>query len=167
MTANRKKALRCALMLVVPGLLQAGEFPVADIVIVDKSARELYLMKGGEPFRTFKIALGGNPEGDKTQEGDFKTPEGEYLLDTRNPDSDYFLSIHVSYPSVADRRAAKKRGLNPGGAIMIHGQPNEQTESEAYYRSQDLTNGCITVTNVDMIDNGWMRDADTPNVIIP
>lgn len=157
----------CALMLVIPGLLQAGEFPVAEKVIIDKSARELYLMKGGEPFRTFKIALGIRPEGGKKEEGDFKTPEGEYLLDTRNPHSDYFLSIHVSYPSAADRRAASKRGLSPGGAIMIHGQPNEPTRSEAYYRSQDWTNGCIAVSNSDMIDIWLMTGPDTPIEILP
>lgn len=167
MIAKQIKALYCALILVVPGLLQAGEFPVADKVIIDKSARELHLMKGGEPFRTFRIALGGSPEGDKKEEGDFKTPEGEYLLDTRNPHSDYFLSIHVSYPSAADRREANKRGLNPGGAIMIHGQPNEPTRSETYYRSQDWTEGCIAVSNSDMIDIWLMTGADTPIEIRP
>lgn len=161
------KTLACALMLVLSGLLQAGEFPVADKVVIDKSARELHLIKGGEAFRTFKIALGIRPEGDKKEEGDLKTPEGNYLLDTRNPHSDYFLSIHISYPNAADRREAHKRGMSPGGAIMIHGQPNEPTRSEAYYRSRDWTNGCVAVSNSDMIDIWLMTAADTPVEIRP
>ncbi|MDX1517993.1 MAG: L,D-transpeptidase family protein, partial [Woeseiaceae bacterium] len=79
----------------------ASEFPVADLVIVEKSKRKLHLVKDGETFRTFRIALGIRPVGDKTREGDFRTPEGRYLLDSRNPNSEYFLSIHVSYPNQA------------------------------------------------------------------
>ena len=58
-------------------------------------------------------------------------------------------------------------GLNPGGAIMIHGQPNSPTRSEAYYRTQDWTNGCIAVSNSDMIDIWLMTDNDTPIEIRP
>jgi len=149
------------------GSLLAGGFPVADSVVVDKGDRKLYLMKEGEPFRTFDIALGIRPVGDKQHEGDFKTPEGRYLLDTRNPNSEYFLSIHVSYPNGHDVREARSRGLNPGGAIMIHGQPNLPSRSEAYYRTQDWTNGCIAVSNSDMIDIWLMTDNNTPIEIRP
>jgi len=161
----KKKYL--TLFLLVPGLLHAGKFPVADEVIIDKSDRELHLLSDGEIFRTFKIALGIRPEGDKKKEGDFKTPEGKYRLDIRNPNSDYFLSIHVSYPSVADRREARQDGLDPGGSIMIHGQPNLPTQSETYYRTQDWTNGCIAVSNSDMIDIWLMTDNNTPIEIRP
>lgn len=149
------------------GSLLAGGFPVADSVVVDKGDRKLYLIKDGEPFRIFDIALGIRPVGDKQHEGDFKTPEGRYLLDMRNPNSEYFLSIHVSYPNGQDIREARSRGLNPGGAIMIHGQPNEPTRSEAYYRTQDWTNGCIAVSNSDMIDIWLMTDKNTPIEIRP
>ena len=157
----------CLLLSLAPAVLDAGEFPQADKVVIDKSDRELYLLAGGEVFRTFKIALGIRPEGDKREEGDFRTPEGEYVLDRRNPNSDYFLSIRISYPSAADRREAARSGVDPGGAIMIHGQPNEPTRSEAYYRTQDWTNGCIAVSNSDMIDI-WLMTADnTPIEIRP
>ncbi len=146
---------------------QAGEFPVADKVVVEKSERKLHLLKDGVPFRTFDIALGIRPEGDKVMEGDFKTPEGNYLLDARNPDSEYFLSIHVSYPDRQDRAEARKMGVDPGGAIMIHGQPNDPTRSEAYYRTQDWTNGCIAVSNSDMIDIWLMTTENTPIEIRP
>jgi len=163
----RIKTMCLALSLLAPGVALGGEFPVADLVIIDKSDRELQLLSGGKVFRTFEIALGIRPEGDKKEEGDFKTPEGRYLLDTRNPNSDYFLSIHVSYPSAADRSEASQTGVNPGGAIMIHGQPNLPTRSETYYRTQDWTNGCIAVSNSDMIDIWLMTGDNTPIEIRP
>lgn len=154
-------------VLTLPVQIHAGAFPVADRVVVEKSARKLHLMKGGQAFRTFRIALGIRPIGDKEHEGDFKTPEGSYLLDARNPNSEYFLSIHISYPDNGDIRNARERGLDPGGAIMIHGQPNEPTRSEAYYRTQDWTNGCIAVSNSDMIDIWLMTQHNTPIDIRP
>ena len=153
--------------LMLPGMLHAGDFPLADLVIIEKGARKLHLMQEGEAFRTFKIALGIVPVGDKEQEGDFKTPEGKYILDRRNPNSDYFLSIHISYPNAQDRREAAALGVSPGGAIMIHGQPNVPTRSEAYYRTQDWTNGCIAVSNSDMIDIWLMVGENTPIEIRP
>lgn len=156
-----------ALAFLAQGSLQAGGFPVADKVLVEKSERKLHLIVDGRPIRTFDIALGIRPSGDKQVEGDFKTPEGIYVLDTRNPHSEYFLSIHVSYPNNQDIREAQSLGLSPGGAIMIHGQPNEPTRSEAYYRTQDWTNGCIAVSNSDMIDIWLMTGSNTPIEIRP
>ncbi|MDX1517375.1 MAG: L,D-transpeptidase family protein [Woeseiaceae bacterium] len=169
--AHRLCAGFVALLLVMPALPvaegSASEFPVADLVIVEKSKRKLHLVRDGETFRTFRIALGIRPVGDKTQEGDFRTPEGRYILDSRNPNSEYFLSIHVSYPNQADRLEANRRGVDPGGAIMIHGQPNEPSQSETYYRTQDWTNGCIAVSNSDMIDIWLMTGENTPIEIRP
>ena len=146
---------------------EAGVFPTADQVIVEKGKRKLHLVSDGSAFRTFDIALGIQPVGDKKMEGDFKTPEGRYLLDARNPRSEFFLSIRVSYPSIADRREAAELGVQPGGAIMIHGQPNVPTKSEVYYRTQDWTNGCIAVSNSDMIDIWLMTGDNTPIEIRP
>jgi len=145
----------------------ALEFPLADKVVVEKAARRLQLFKNGKPFRTFRIALGVAPTGDKLEEGDFRTPEGVYRLDMRNPDSDYFLSIHISYPNADDRAAARARGVDPGGQIMIHGQPNEPTYSAAFYLSADWTNGCIAVSNSDMIDIWLMTPDNVPIEIRP
>ena len=150
-----------------PPARAAGEFPLADRVVVEKAKRKLYLMKDGNVFRSFDIALGIMPVGDKQREGDFKTPEGVYLLDVKNPNSEFFLSIRISYPNAEDRRTAAAQGVDPGGAIMIHGQPNAPTKSETYYRTQDWTNGCIAVSNSDMIDI-WLMTADnTPIEILP
>jgi len=162
-----KRIALAMIVLLVPGLMQASEFPIADRVVIEKAARQLHLLQSGKVFRTFKIALGIQPVGDKKQEGDFKTPEGRYTLDRRNPNSDYFLSIGISYPNSADRREAASLGVNPGGAIMIHGQPNAPTRSEAYYRTQDWTNGCIAVSNSDMIDIWLMTGENTPIEIRP
>jgi murein L,D-transpeptidase YafK len=167
---GRQIALNLVVGLVGSLLLQASavaDFPVADEVVIEKSKRKLHLVKDGEPFRSFDIALGIVPEGDKEKEGDFRTPEGRYLLDSRNPNSDFFLSIHVSYPDADDIRAARAKGVDPGGAIMIHGLPNTPTRSEVYYRTQDWTNGCIAVSNSDMIDIWLMTDENTPIEIRP
>ena len=145
----------------------AADFPLADKVLVEKGKRQLHLLRNGKPIRTFRIALGLAPEGDKEQEGDQKTPEGYYMLDARNPDSDYFLSIHISYPNATDRAEARKKGVDPGSAIMIHGQPNNPNFSAAYYAREDWTNGCIAVSNSDMIDIWLMTPDSVPIEIVP
>jgi murein L,D-transpeptidase YafK len=155
------------LLLLWQAPLSAGEFPVADKVVVEKAARKLHLISNGEAIRTFNIALGIRPEGTKQHEGDFRTPEGRYLLDRRNPDSEFFLSIRISYPNREDVQAARSNGVDPGGSIMIHGQPNMPTRSEVFYRTQDWTNGCIAVSNSDMIDIWLMTTNNTPIEILP
>lgn len=161
------QALIVVSLLAVAPMSAAGEFPVADKIVVEKEKRKLHLISGDRIFRTFNIALGSSPVGDKEKEGDFKTPEGRYTLDTRNPNSDFFLSIHVSYPSSRDRREAREKGVSPGGQIMIHGQPNDPTYSAAYYKTQDWTNGCIAVSNSDIIDIWLMAPNDIPIEILP
>lgn len=139
----------------------------ADSVLVVKSERKLYLLKAGRVLRQFDVALGLVPSGHKSREGDFRTPEGRYLLDARNANSDYFLSIHVSYPNEADRAHAREAGVDPGGAIMIHGLPNEPRYDLKRYESTDWTDGCIAVSNADMIDIWLMTRDSTPIEIRP
>jgi murein L,D-transpeptidase YafK len=163
-----RRLLALLAILLLPGWsATANDFPVADLVVVEKANRQLHLVKDGEIFRTFKIALGMMPVGHKQKEGDFRTPEGRYFLDMRNPNSEFFLSIHVSYPDAHDLREARARGVDPGGAIMIHGQPNVPTRSETYYRTRDWTNGCVAVSNSDMIDIWLMTGENTPIEIRP
>lgn len=154
-------------VLACAGISAAGDFPLADKVVVEKSRRKLHLLKEGEVLRTFDISLGVAPVGDKQEEGDNRTPEGLYYLDMRNPNSDYFLSIRISYPDEEDRREAAARGVDPGGQIMIHGQPNTPTYSPAYYGRADWTNGCIAVSNSDMIDIWLMTPEHVPIEILP
>lgn len=141
--------------------------PIADKILVHKSERKLYLMNNGTALRTFKIALGLRPEGHKQFEGDFRTPEGVYRLTRRNPNSEYFLSILVDYPNDKDVKRARAQGLRPGGAIMIHGQPNTPKKSRDYYSNVDWTEGCIAVSNSDMVEIWLMTPPDTPIEILP
>jgi murein L,D-transpeptidase YafK len=140
---------------------------MADKVLVVKSERKLYLLKRGEVLREFAVSLGLRPTGHKEREGDFRTPEGRYMLESRNPSSDYFLSIKVSYPNAEDRARARAAGVDPGGQIMIHGLPNQPKRAEESYFGWDWTDGCIAVSNSDMIDIWLMTQDSTPIEIRP
>jgi murein L,D-transpeptidase YafK len=139
----------------------------ADYVVVDKSDRKLYLYKAGRVLREFDVSLGLVPNGPKQREGDFRTPEGKYSLGARNANSDFFLSIHVSYPNETDRARAAQHGVDPGGEIMIHGWPNEPKYDLGRYQATDWTDGCIAVSNSDMVDIWLMTRESTPIEIRP
>jgi murein L,D-transpeptidase YafK len=141
--------------------------PTADRVLVRKGERRLYLMRGESVLRSYRIALGLNPTGHKQREGDFRTPEGSYRLTRRNPRSDYFLSIQVSYPNDDDIKRARRNGWDTGGSIMIHGLPNQLKHAPTWYEGRDWTDGCIAVSNSDIVEI-WMLIADNaPIEILP
>lgn len=119
----------------------------ADRVVVYKSERKMDLLSNGQVLRTYSIALGGQPVGHKSQEGDGKTPEGTYTIDYRNLGSQFHLSLHISYPNAVDTTQAKARGVSPGGMVMIHGLRNGIGAIGRFHRLTDWTNGCIAVTN--------------------
>lgn len=121
--------------------------------MVNKSRRELLLLRGDSVLRSYRIALGRDPVGHKQQEGDGRTPEGCYLIDRRNPKSKYHLSLHISYPNDADAARAAAAGVPPGGDIMIHGLKPGVPHPE------DWTEGCIAVTDSEM-DEIWELVAD-------
>jgi murein L,D-transpeptidase YafK len=136
-------------------------------VIVVKSERTLTLRSHGKTLRTYKVTLGGAPVGAKEQEGDYKTPEGHYVLDRRNAKSRFYKSIHVSYPNEQDKQRAAERGVAPGGDIMIHGLPNGFGWLGATHLAQDWTDGCVAVTDAEM-DEIWELVPDrTPIEIRP
>jgi L,D-peptidoglycan transpeptidase YkuD (ErfK/YbiS/YcfS/YnhG family) len=145
----------------------ASEPLIADRVIVHKAERRLYLMRGDTVLRSYRVALGLNPVGPKEQEGDSRTPEGHYQLTRRNPRSEYFLSIQVSYPNDKDMQRARRNRLTPGGSIMIHGLPNELRREPAYYEQRDWTDGCIAVSDSDMLEIWLMTPQDIPIDILP
>lgn len=122
----------------------------ADRITVDKPRREMTLWQGDRPMRRYQVSLGRAPEGRKEAEGDQRTPEGRYHIDGRNERSIAHLALHISYPDEADRAAARARGLQPGGAIMIHGMLNGWGWLGSLHRRVDWTNGCIAVTNAEM-----------------
>jgi murein L,D-transpeptidase YafK len=143
----------------------SAQLPVADEVVVRKSERRLYLLRHREVIRTYRVALGLMPEGPKERSGAFRTPEGHYQLTRRNTHSDYFLSILVSYPNADDVRRAHSHHLDPGGSIMIHGLPNNLRHNPDYYASADWTDGCIALSNSDMVEV-WLMTQDNVRVEI-
>lgn len=150
----------------LPSLL-ATDLPAADSVLVKKTERKLYLMRNGLPYRSYSIALGGNPKGRKQQEGDQRTPEGRYLLDWRNAKSAYHRSLHISYPGSKDRIQAAAKATLPGGMIMIHGQPNGLGWLSPLLQLWNWTDGCIAVSNAEM-EEIWRAAGDgTPILIEP
>ena len=130
-----------------------------DRIVVEKSARKLSVFYGGKRIKTYRIALGGNPMGPKEQEGDLKTPEGIYQIDSRNPQSNFHLALHVSYPSAEDTARAAARGLSAGCDIMIHGLPNGKGWIGAFHRRTDWTAGCIALTDEE-IEELWRATPD-------
>jgi murein L,D-transpeptidase YafK len=161
----RKALLAIVVFFIAPGIAWSDE--LADRVIVVKSERKLYLLSAGKVMREMNISLGLRPDGDKQAEGDFRTPEGEYVLDRRNNSSGYFLSVGISYPNTKDRLDAEKIGVSPGGQIMIHGLPNTPSHDSGYYGNVDWTDGCIAVSNSDMVDVWRLTDLYTPISILP
>src|SRR5579871_1820054 len=105
------------------GFAQAAAPLHADRVIVLKKERTLQLLSQGKVIKTYQVALGGDPVGPKTRQGDHKTPEGLYVLDSRNVHSQFYKSLHISYPSTRDRALARQKGVFPGGDVYVHGLP--------------------------------------------
>lgn len=139
----------------------------ADMVVVDKSESKLYLKRSGQIIKQYHAVFGPNPEGHKQQEGDGRTPEGRYVLDYKNADSDFYKSIHISYPNRADRLRAARSGVDPGGEIMIHGQKNGAGWLTTISKYFNWTEGCIAVSNRAMNEIWQAVDPGTPIEIKP
>ena len=139
----------------------------ADAVLVIKSEKRLYLMNKGERFASLPVTFGAKPTGHKQVRGDGRTPEGYYVLDYKNPNSDFYKSIHISYPNTQDRANAQRRGMDPGGDIMIHGQANGWEWASPIVQLFSWTDGCIALSNKNM-DRVWAAvDPGTPIEIRP
>ncbi|CUK09196.1 L,D-transpeptidase family protein [Shimia thalassica] len=121
--------------------------PEVTRVLIYKEKRSMYLMHHNEILKKYDVGLGFAPLGDKKIEGDGRTPEGDYRIDRRNPNSQFHLSIGISYPNAADRAYAHSIGQSPGGDIFIHGRPKKYQNGK-----RDWTAGCIAVTNREMED---------------
>jgi murein L,D-transpeptidase YafK len=139
--------------------------PVAESVLIDKSERKMWLITEGRKYREYDISLGDSPMGHKEREGDEKTPEGKYVIDYRNPDSRYHLSLHINYPLKQDEEKARKKGISPGGNIFIHGLPNGSGYMAREYKGVDWTDGCIAVNNQE-IEEIWQLVKDGTTIEI-
>ncbi|MEO0772063.1 MAG: L,D-transpeptidase family protein [Pseudomonadota bacterium] len=135
-----------------------------DLIEIDKSDRRMTVYRDGVALRSYDVALGFSPAGDKAQEGDGRTPEGRFRIDRRNPNSKFHLSLGLDYPHAEDIEHAAAYGFSPGGDIFIHGQPN-------WFPGQlmrgDWTEGCIAVSNVEMEEIWRVADLGTEVVIRP
>lgn len=136
--------------------------PEVTRVIVEKETRRMWLMHHGAVLEDYEIQLGFAPAGHKTEEGDGKTPEGNYVIDRRNPNSRFHLSLGISYPNAADIAQAQARGVSPGGDIFIHGRPKRWRNGQ-----DDWTWGCIAVNDREMEDIYAMVQNGTPITILP
>jgi murein L,D-transpeptidase YafK len=145
----------------------SGPLAKADRIVVEKSARTMTLMRDGKVLKTYKVALSREPVGAKEREGDHKVPEGEYVIDSKNPHSRFHLALHISYPNAVDKERARKLGVKPGGNIEIHGLDSKYAWVGSLQRQVDWTDGCIAVTNSE-IDEIWPLVAvQTPVEIRP
>jgi murein L,D-transpeptidase YafK len=138
-----------------------------DKVLLRKKQHTLELLDHGKMLKKYKVALGSNPVGPTTQQGDHKTPEGIYILDHRNEHSQFYRSVHIFYPNSTDRARAQKLGVAPGSDIMTHGVPNGYGWIGSAHRAKDWTDGRVAVTNEEM-DEIWRMVPDgTPVEITP
>lgn len=164
--ALRHLVLRSLALLCVALPAGASGQVQADRVLVIKSRNQLVLYNHGEILKRYRVSLGRKP-GAKGCSGDFKTPEGHYIIDSRNPKSEFYKSLHISYPNETDAEKARKLGRDPGGGVSIHGLPKgleKLGKAPAYY---NWTKGCIAVSNPEM-DEIWQLVPDgTPIDIVP
>jgi murein L,D-transpeptidase YafK len=139
----------------------------ATVIVVDKTARKLTLLHNGDLLRTYDVALGHAPVGPKQREGDGRTPEGRYVIDSKNSRSHNHLALHVSYPNATDRASALRLGASPGGDIMLHGLHNGFGWLGSLHRAIDWTDGCIAVTNSQIEEIWSLVEVGTPIEIKP
>jgi murein L,D-transpeptidase YafK len=156
------RSLIISLVFFFPALALGQEsLPKADIILVIKSKRQMHLLREGKILKSYQISLGPNSRGHKQRQGDKKTPEGRYKICGRNPNSHYHKSLRISYPNAQDREQAKKRGVDPGGDIMIHGLGKKFGFLGKSHTLHDWTLGCIAVTNQEIEEIWKMVDVGT------
>ena len=136
--------------------------PEVTRVVVQKGARMMYLMHNDVVLKSYKIDLGFAPTGPKQIEGDGRTPEGQYFIDRKNPNSAFHLSLGISYPNNEDRKRAKALGKSTGGDIFIHGGRRRGDK-----RGADWTAGCISVSNRKIEEIYSMVRQGTPIFLNP
>ncbi len=156
-----------AILVAVIGLSGCGSKfkryygPEVTQVQVHKADRKMYLFHNDKVLKAYDIGLGFAPVGHKQFEGDGKTPEGQYFISYKNPDSQYHLSLGISYPNEADIAFAEAEGKSPGGDIFIHGGPNTRVSK------RDWTWGCVALTDKEIEIVYSMVKPGTPVFVLP
>jgi murein L,D-transpeptidase YafK len=153
----------CATVLLLLALAPQN----ADRIVIVKSERTMQLLREGKVLASYKVALGGQPVGAKERQGDHRTPEGKYFVDSKKNPSQFYMALHISYPNDVDRKNARRMGVSPGGDVEIHGLGKKFGWVGSQHRLRDWTDGCIAVTNEE-IEEIWKRiSVGTPVEIRP
>ncbi len=156
-----------AVALLLVALCPSAGAQKVDCILVNKRDHKLFLMSAGKAIKTYSVALGRGGLEPKGRQGDGRTPEGIYRIDSRNRHSQFHRSLHVSYPDAGDRQRARKLGVSPGGDIYVHGLPNGQGWIGAAHRKMDWTDGCIAVTDQEIEEIWTLVPNGTPIEIRP
>jgi murein L,D-transpeptidase YafK len=151
----------------IPGEIAPQADGPVDRIVVEKAKRTLTLYRQEREFKSYRIALGRDPVGPKTRQGDQKTPEGLYYVDYKVPNSIYHRALHLSYPNQEDIERARELGVPPGGSIMIHGMKEDKLWMGDVQYLFNWTNGCIALTNREMEEIWDMVPPWTPVEIKP
>jgi murein L,D-transpeptidase YafK len=138
---------------------------MADLVVVRKAERRLELYRGDQLIKAYVVSLGRHPSDKKERQGDGRTPEGDYRLDFRNANSSFHKALHISYPAPADLAAARARGVDAGGLVMIYGMKNGWSWLGRLHRLLDWTDGCVAVTDREM-DEIWRVVPDGTRIVL-
>ena len=168
-----KRIVLISVTVIVLGLVAWSQWPEkllpigekADLVVIRKAERHLDLYRGGKLLKSYSVSLGRNPLGRKQQQGDGRTPEGEYRLDYRKADSSFHRALHISYPAPLDMASARVHGRSPGGLVMIHGLKNGLGWLGRLHLAVDWTDGCVAVTN-SQVEEIWRAVPDGTKILL-
>lgn len=159
-----------ASLLLIFTLNLCAQTPI-DEVRVYKSKHQMDLLAQGKIIKSYRVMLGRGGKGPKRQEGDKLVPEGTYYIDYKNPYSEFYKSLHISYPNSEDIKRAEEAGVSPGGDIMIHGYPNNPKpffkllKRLGVIKFVDWTAGCVAVNDTQMEEIYNNLDEETPITI--
>lgn len=136
-----------------------------DFIVVNKEKRNILMYNKGKLLNSLNISLGFEPVGTKVKRGDGKTPEGLYFIEDKIRESSFFLAVKISYPNPWDIRRALELDYHPGGQIMIHGVPNKGYDKNYHNSKYDWTEGCIAISNQQMVRLWQKVSVGTPVLI--
>ncbi len=165
-TIARIAALGLLSALLVSSAAYAAGPIHADKVVVLKEEKLLLLLHDGKILKSYRVAVGRRP-GRRVRRGDDRTPEGNYVIDGRNPHSRFYKALHISYPNASDIRMARKLGVKTGEEVLIHGLPAGFEDLGTYQAELNWTRGCIAVSNEEMVEIWNLVPDGTPIRILP
>ena len=178
-------------MLAGPALfvLMCSQVSANDYQIrISKKNNALMLEREGEVIKTYHIATGKGGQGTKRKRGDSKTPIGTYrIMDFKQSDRFHYF-MQLDYPNLIDAwygyknqlisseefkliaAAYKKRKVPPrntelGGFIGIHGLGQTTDKKLTIHQELDWTEGCIALTNEEIVELKKYVDVGTQVII--